>query len=131
MQLVTGSLSDKVGRKILIYPGMFTQSIGIWIILYSQTLPGWIAGMSLLGLGTALVYPSLLATISDIAHPNWRATSLGVYRFWMDIGFVFGAIRIGFIADFFVMFTAIQVVAWIGLASGIVFIFLMKETRNR
>ena len=131
LQLVTGSLSDKVGRKILIFPGMFIQSIGIWIILYSQAFPGWITGMSLLGVGTAMVYPSLLAAISDNAHPSWRATSLGVYRFWRDIGFVFGAIGIGFISDLFNMFIAIQVVAWIGLFSGIVVIFLMKETKNR
>jgi MFS family permease len=131
LQLVTGSLSDKVGRKILIFPGMFIQSIGIWIILYSQAFPGWVAGMSLLGVGTVMVYPSLLAAISDIAHPNWRATSLGVYRFWRDIGFVFGAVGIGFISDLFDMFTAIQIVAFIGLASGIVVVFLMKETKNR
>ena len=131
LQLITGSLSDRVGRKILIFPGMFIQSIGIWIVLYSQAFPGWVTGMSLLGVGTALVYPSLLAAISDIGHPSWRATSLGVYRFWRDMGFVFGAIGIGFISDLFNMFIAIQVVAWVGLASGIVVVFLMKETKNR
>jgi len=88
------------------------------------------AGMSLLGLGTALVYPTLLAAISDIAHPRWRATSLGVYRFWRDMGFVIGAIGIGFIADLLGMFAAIQIVALIGIASGIVVIFLMKETKK-
>ena len=56
---------------------------------------GWVIGMSLLGIGTALVYPTLLAAISDVAHPKWRATSLGVYRFWRDLGFVFGAMGIG------------------------------------
>jgi len=71
-----------------------------------------------------------LAAISDIVHPSWRATSLGVYRFWRDIGFVFGAVGIGFIADLFNLFIAIQVAAWIGLASGIVVVFLMKETEN-
>ena len=86
--------------------------------------------MSLLGVGTAMVYPSLLAAISDIAHPKWRATSLGVYRFWRDIGFVFGAIGIGFISDLFKICIAIQIVSWIGLASGIVVIFLMKETKK-
>lgn len=129
MQLATGFLSDKVGRKILIFPGMFIQSIGIWTILYSQEFFGWIVGMSFLGLGTALVYPTLLAAISDIAHPNWRATSLGVYRFWRDMGFVIGAIVIGFISDLFDMFIAIQIVAWIGVASGIVVILLMKEIK--
>lgn len=131
LQLATGLLSDKVGRKILIFPGMFIQSIGIWTILYSQEFFGWMVGMSLLGLGTALVYPTLLAAISDIAHPRWRATSLGVYRFWRDMGFVIGAIGIGFIADLLDIFAAIQIVALIGIASGIVVIFLMKETKNK
>ena len=72
-------------------------------------------GLSLLGIRIAMVCPSLLAVISDIAHPSWRATSLGVYRFWRDIGFVFGAIGIGFISDLFNMFIAIQVIACIGL----------------
>ncbi len=130
LQLATGLLSDRTGRKILIFPGMFTQAIGIWVILYSNEYMGWIAGMSLLGIGTAMVYPTLLAAISDISHPNWRATSLGVYRFWRDIGFVFGAVGIGFIADMVNMFTAIQIVAWIGLSSGIVVMLLMKETKT-
>ncbi len=130
LQLVTGLLSDRIGRKILIFPGMFTQAIGIWVILYSNEYYGWITGMSLLGVGTAMVYPTLLAAISDISHPNWRATSLGVYRFWRDIGFVFGAVGIGFIADMINMFTAIQIVAWMGIASGIVVMLLMKETKT-
>ncbi|WP_438502933.1 MFS transporter [Candidatus Nitrosocosmicus agrestis] len=130
LQLATGLLSDRIGRKILIFPGMFTQAIGIWVILYSHDYIGWIVGMSLLGIGTAMVYPTLLAAISDISHPNWRASSLGVYRFWRDIGFVFGAVGIGFIADMVNMFTAIQVVAWLGLASGIVVVLLMKETKT-
>ena len=130
LQLSTGLLSDRIGRKILIFPGMFIQSIGIWVILYSQEYMNWMIGMALLGIGTAMVYPTLLAAISDIAHPNWRATSLGVYRFWRDIGFVFGAIGIGLIADVFNTFTAIQVVAWIGLGSGFVVMVLMKETKT-
>src|ERR671919_304078 len=100
LQLVTGTTSDKVGRKILIYPGMIVQGAGVWIVLLSESsFMGIIVGMSFLGVGTALVYPTLLAAISDIAHPKWRATLLGVYRFWRDLGFVFGAIGIGFIAD--------------------------------
>ncbi|MGA9297547.1 MAG: MFS transporter, partial [Nitrososphaeraceae archaeon] len=130
LQLVTGSLSDKVGRKILIYPGMFVQGVGIWIVLFFNSMPGWMTGMSLLGIGTALVYPTLLAAISDIAHPKWRATSLGVYRFWRDLGFVFGAIGIGFIADLLSISIAIQLVAWIAIASGIFVLLVMKETRR-
>lgn len=131
LQLVTGSLSDKVGRKILIYPGMIVQGIGIWIVLLSvNSFIGNIVGMSFLGIGTALVYPTLLAAISDTAHPKWRATSLGVYRFWRDLGFVFGAIGVGFIADLSTNGIAIQLVAWIAVASGIFVLLVMKETRK-
>jgi MFS family permease len=125
LQLATGPLSDNVGRKRLIYPGMIIQAVGIWIILFSAGLYfGLFVGMSLLGVGTALVYPTLLA-----ASPQWRATSLGVYRFWRDLGFVFGAIGIGFIADTFNLSIAIQTVAWISLGSGIFVLLVMRETR--
>ena len=87
--------------------------------------------MSLLGIGTALVYPTLLAAISDIAHPRWRATSLGVYRFWRDLGFVFGAIGIGFVADVFSINSAIELISWLAFASGIIVIICMKETNKR
>ena len=130
LQLVTGTLSDKVGRKILIYPGMIVQGIGVWIVLLSaNSFIGIIVGMSFLGIGTALVYPTLLAAISDVASPKWRATSLGVYRFWRDLGFVFGAIGVGFIADLSSSSIAIQLVAWIAIASGIFVLLIMKETR--
>ena len=132
LQLATGPLSDNVGRKRLIYPGMIVQAVGIWIILFSSgSYFGLFVGMSLLGVGTALVYPTLLAAISDIANPQWRATSLGVYRFWRDLGFVFGAVGIGFIADAFDLNTAIQTVAWITLGSGIFVLLVMKETRMK
>ena len=131
LQLVTGTLSDKVGRKILIYPGMIVQGIGVWIVLLSaNSFIGIIVGMSFLGIGTALVYPTLLAAISDVASPKWRATSLGVYRFWRDLGFVFGAIGVGFIADLSSNSIAIQLVAWIAIASGIFVVLIMKETRK-
>jgi MFS family permease len=131
LQLATGPLSDSVGRKKLIYPGMIIQAIGIWIILFSEgSYAGLVSGMSLLGIGTALVYPTLLAAISDITHPQWRATSLGVYRFWRDLGFVFGAVGIGFIADIYDLSIAIQSVSWIALASGIFVIIFMRETKK-
>lgn len=131
LQLATGPLSDRVGRKKLIYPGMIIQAVGIWIILFSESsYAGLISGMSLLGIGTALVYPTLLAAISDIAHPQWRATSLGVYRFWRDLGFVFGAVGIGFIADIYDLSIAIQSVSWIALASGIFVFIFMRETKR-
>jgi MFS family permease len=131
LQIGTGPLSDILGRKKLIYHGMIMQAIGIWIILLSQnTYSGLIAGMSLLGIGTAFVYPTLLAAISDIAQPQWRATSLGVYRFWRDLGFVFGALGIGFIADLLNTNLAIQTVAWIALGSGIFVFIVMHETKR-
>ena len=131
IQLGTGSLSDILGRKKLIYPGMILQAIGIWTVLWSQdTYSGIVVGMSLLGIGTAFVYPALLAAISDIAHPQWRATSLGVYRFWRDLGFVIGALGIGFIADLSSASLAIHVVAWIALGSGLFVLLVMKETKS-
>jgi MFS family permease len=133
LQLATGPSSDIVGRKKMIYPGMIMQAIGIWLILLSQdTYFGILVGvgMSLLGIGTAFVYPTLLAAISDIAHPQWRATSLGVYRFWRDLGFVIGALGIGFIADVFSISMAIQIAGLIALGSGIFVYIVMHETKR-
>jgi MFS family permease len=131
LQLGTGTLSDKIGRKSLIYTGMIVQAAGTWIVLFANSMLGWMVGMSLLGVGTALVYPTLLAAISDVAHPKWRATSLGVYRFWRDLGFVFGAIGIGFLADLFGANLAINSVAWIALASGVLVFVFMRETKQK
>jgi MFS family permease len=131
LQLATGPFSDIVGRKKMIYPGMIIQAIGIWLILlFQNTYFGILIGMSLLGIGTAFVYPVLLAAISDIAHPQWRATSLGVYRFWRDLGFVIGALGIGFIADFFSINIAIQITGWIAFCSGIFVVIVMHETKR-
>jgi MFS family permease len=131
LQLATGPFSDIVGRKKMIYPGMIMQAIGIWLILlFQNTYIGILIGMSLLGIGTAFVYPVLLAAISDIAHPQWRATSLGVYRFWRDLGFVIGALGIGFIADFFSINIAIQITGWIAFCSGIFVFIVMHETKR-
>jgi MFS family permease len=129
LQLATGPLSDMIGRKRLIYPGMIIQALGIWIILFAEgSYFGLFIGMLFLGVGTALVYPTLLAAISDIANPQWRATSLGVYRFWRDLGFVFGAVGIGVVADAFDLSITVQTVAWIALGSGIFVLLVMKET---
>ena len=131
LQLLTGTFSDKVGRKVLIYPGMIIQGIGVWVVLFTNSYWGWIVGMALLGIGTALVYPTLLAAISDVANPKWRATSLGVYRFWRDLGFVFGAIGIGYLADIYGLNIAFHIVAFLGIASGIFVLMVMKETSRQ
>jgi hypothetical protein len=91
---------------------------------------GLLAGMSILCIGTAFVYPTLLAAISDNAHPQWRAISSGVYRFWRDLGFVFGALDMGFIVDLFSTSLTIQTVAWIALGSGIFVFIVMHETKR-
>ncbi|MGH7393838.1 MAG: MFS transporter, partial [Candidatus Rokuibacteriota bacterium] len=98
LQVVTGPLSDRVGRKELIAGGMIVQAAGIWLTVLVPTYAAWLAGAALQGLGTAMVYPTLLAAITDHAHPTWRATSLGVYRFWRDLGYAVGALLSGAVA---------------------------------
>lgn len=129
MQLWTGGLSDKVGRKSLITGGMMIQAIGIWLIALTSHFGYWVAGSVLLGLGTAMVYPTLLAAIGDVAHPEWRASAVGVYRFWRDMGYAIGALLAGIIADFFGgVQMAIMAVGAITFISGVVVLFSMKET---
>lgn len=129
-QLVTGGLSDRIGRKWLIAGGMAVQSVGITIIALRWDYPGFAIGSVLLGLGTAMVYPTLLAAIGDVAHPSWRASAVGVYRLWRDLGYAFGAIIAGLIADLFGLSQAALVVAALTLASGMIVALRMKETRR-
>lgn len=130
-QLITGALSDHIGRKPLIVGGMLTQAGAIaWIAATTGFAP-WAGGAALLGVGTAMVYPTLLATIGDVAHPDWRARSVGVYRLWRDSGFAVGAILAGVIADVWSPTTAIWAVAALTAASGIVVAVRMYETHPR
>ena len=127
-QLVTGGLSDRVGRKPLIVGGMLTQAAAIgWIAATSGFVP-WALGALVLGLGTAMVYPTLLAAIGDVAHPRWRASAVGVYRLWRDGGFAVGAILAGVIADRFGIETAIWSVAALTALSGLLVAARMYET---
>lgn len=126
-QLVTGHLSDSLGRKWLIVSGMWTQALGIGFVALSLTPIGFAVGAVLLGLGTAMVYPTLLAAIGDVAHPSWRASSVGVYRFWRDLGYAAGAILSGIVADLFGMAAAIWLVAAITLGSGLIVAIRMRE----
>ena len=110
-QLLAGALSDRVGRKWLIASGMWVQAAGIvWIVL-SERLPGFTTGAALLGAGTAMVYPTLLAAIGDVAHPSWRASAVGVYRLWRDLGYAVGALLAGVTADVLGIQAAIWLVA--------------------
>jgi MFS family permease len=130
-QLVTGALSDRVGRKWLIAGGMWVQAVGIGVVAVSHTFAGFATGAALLGLGTAMVYPTLLAAIGDVAHPAWRASSVGVYRLFRDAGYAFGALLAGVTADAFGVTTAMWVVAALTLASGVVVAARMTETAGK
>jgi MFS family permease len=127
-QLFTGALSDKVGRKWLIAAGMWTQAAGIALTATSRSFAGFVAGAALLGVGTAMVYPTLLAAIGDVAHPSWRASSVGVYRLWRDLGYAIGAVVAGVTADLLGAAAAVWLVAGLTFASGLVVALRMTET---
>lgn len=129
-QLFTGALSDRVGRKWLIGGGMFVQAAGIALVAESGRFSGFAAGGVLLGIGTAMVYPTLLAAIGDVAHPAWRASSVGVYRLWRDLGYAIGALVAGAVADALGLSAAMWVVAGLTFASGIVVALRMRETMD-
>jgi cysteine sulfinate desulfinase/cysteine desulfurase-like protein/MFS family permease len=128
-QLVTGALSDRIGRKWLIAGGMGVQALGIALVAIGDTFAVWAIAAMLMGMGTAMVYPTLLAVIGDVAHPTWRARSVGVYRFWRDSGYAVGALLAGVLADAFGYDTAIWAVAALTAASGAVVAVRMYETR--
>jgi MFS family permease len=130
-QLLTGAWSDRVGRKWLIVWGMWLQAVGIAIVIASRGMAGFLSGSVILGLGTAMVYPTLLAVIGDVTQPAWRASSVGVYRLWRDLGYVFGAILSGVIADLLGLSAAMAAVAALTFASGAVVAIRMRETLPR
>ena len=127
LQIVTGPLSDRLGRKRLIAWGMIIQSAGIWLTVLAPDYAAWLLGAGLQGLGTAMVYPTLLAAIADHAHPTWRASSLGVYRFWRDLGYAVGALLSGLVADLVGLEAAIHLVAALTLLSGAAVASVMRE----
>jgi MFS family permease len=129
LQVATGPLSDRVGRKELVVGGMIVQAVGIWLTVLAPAYATWLVAAALQGLGTAMVYPTLLAAITDHAHPTWRATSLGVYRFWRDLGYAVGALLSGAVADLVGLGAAIHLVAALTLLSGVVVAWTMKKPR--
>ena len=127
-QIVTGAMSDRHGRKRFIVAGMLTQAVAIAMFAGLTGMGAWLSAAVLLGLGTAMVYPTLLAAVGDVAHPSWRASSVGVYRTWRDLGFAAGALIAGGIADATSIETAIWVVAGLTAGSGLVVAIRMYET---
>ena len=127
-QLFTGAWSDRVGRKWLIAAGMWMQSVGIGVVALASGFSSFALGTALLGVGTAMVYPTLLAAIGDVAHPVWRASSVGVYRLWRDLGYAIGAVLAGVTADALGLAAAMWLVAALTFGSGVVVALRMTET---
>jgi MFS family permease len=127
-QLLTGALSDRVGRKWMIAGGMWVQAMAIALFLVPVNFALWFAAAVLLGVGTAMVYPTLLAAIGDVVDPLVRASSVGVYRLWRDSGYAFGALISGIVAHQLGQDAAIAVVAALTLGSGAIVAVRMRET---
>jgi MFS family permease len=130
-QLFTGALSDRWGRKRLISAGMFIQATALAVIATVGTFAAWAVGTMLLGAGTAMVYPTLLAAIGDVAHPAWRGRAVGIYRVWRDLGYAVGALMGGIVADLWNLRTAVWAASAISVVSAVIVTARMYETRNR
>ena len=130
-QLVTGALSDRLGRKWLIASGMWLQAVALGLVALADAFAAWAVAAALLGAGTALVYPTLLASIGDVAHPAWRARAVGIYRLWRDGGFAVGALLAGIVADLLGVRAAVWTVAALTAVSGLVVAVRMYETHHR
>jgi MFS family permease len=128
MQLFTGAWSDHIGRKRLIVWGMWVQAVGIATTAATSSFGTFALGALLLGAGTAMVYPTLLAAIGDVAHPSWRASAVGVYRLWRDLGYAIGALIAGIVADALGLAAAMWLVAAITFGSGVIAALRMSET---
>ena len=128
-QIGTGALSDRIGRKRLIVAGMLLQALAIASIAISSGFGPWLLGALALGLGTAMVYPTLIAVVADVAEPRRRGAVTGVYRFWRDLGFAVGAVLVGLLADRFDARAAILAVAALTAISGVIVAVRMRETR--
>jgi len=127
-QLITGALSDRWGRKPMIVAGMWVQAVGIGAFAISSSFWPWVGGAVLLGLGTALVYPTFLAAISDVARPEWRASAMGIFRMWRDLGYAVGALMAGVLADVLNIRASIAAIGALTLLSGLVVAGVMYET---
>jgi Na+/melibiose symporter-like transporter len=131
-QLWTGPLSDVHGRKWPIVIGMWTCALGIAATLMVDGFVAWACTAALTGVGMALLYPTLIAAVGDISHPDWRGSSLGVYRFWRDLGYGIGALLLGLVADAFGTYEAAFWLTAAAMAlSGLWVAMAMEETLAR
>jgi len=130
-QLITGALSDRVGRKPLIVGGMLAQAVALAVFAGATGFGPWAFAAVVLGAGTALVYPTLLAAIGDVAHPAWRASAVGVYRLWRDSGYALGALIAGITADLIGLRGAVVIVGALTAASGLLAARLLRETHRK
>jgi MFS family permease len=126
-----GVAVGSLGRKGLIVAGMWVQAMGLFLTAATSHFEWWLVGSLFLGLGTAMVYPSLIAAVSDASHPSWRARSLSVYRFWRDLGYAIGALSAGIIADFFGMAWAIAIIGAVTFLSGTIVAAVMTDRSGR
>lgn len=127
LQTLTGPLSDRWGRKGLIVAGMWVQAAALFLTAATQDFGWWLVASLFLGVGTAMVYPTLIAAVSDASHPSWRARSLSVYRFWRDMGYAIGALAAGIIADLFGAAWAIGTIGALTFVSGAIVALVMRE----
>lgn len=130
-QLLTGPLSDRLGRKVLVVGGMALQALGIWWILLAKGWLAWQVGAVIMGIGTAMVYPTLQAVCTDVAHPDWRASVLGVYRFWRDAGYAVGALMAGVLSNWLDIPAAIAIIGALPAAAAVAAAVRMRETLGR
>lgn len=131
LQTLTGPLSDRIGRKRLVVWGMWVQAGGLFTVAGLRGYAWWLVGSLLLGIGTAMVYPALLAAVSDASHPTWRARSLSVYRFWRDVGYAVGALLAGVVGDLFGLAWAIVAIGALTFVSGTVAAVAMPADHRR
>lgn len=129
-QLIFGPLSDKIGRKLIIATGMFVQGLALLAFVWFDSFAGYVFSAGLVGLGTAMVYPTLLALVSDLSGPSWRASALGVYRFWRDLGYAIGAISTGLLADALDIPSSMIVVAFLAFIAALVVALRVTERKR-
>jgi len=129
-QLIFGPLSDKIGRKMIIVAGMFTQGVGLLAFVWFENYQGYILAAATVGLGTAMVYPTLLALVSDLSGVSWRASALGIYRFWRDLGYAIGAIATGILADALDIPSSMIIVSLLAFFASLFVVFRVKEQKD-